>query len=124
MVARTRPGPGMLPKMLCACPKTRVEARMDMRHLWSDFSAEQLEEDNGVKAQSSVVIPASITLDSIDLDCDFTATSEEIEEYRNEQDHDKRINLVYQYQIAEKDLYPEDLQEILDDIKSAMDEYN
>lgn len=95
-----------------------------MRHLWSDFSAEQLEEDNGVKAQSSVVIPASITLDSIDLDCDFTATSEEIEEYRNEQDHDKRINLVYQYQIAEKDLYPEDLQEILDDIKSAMDEYN
>jgi hypothetical protein len=40
-------------------------------------------------------------------------TQEEIEEYRNEKDLDKRLELAYEYQISKDDLYPEDYNEIL-----------
>ena len=54
-------------------------------------------------------------------------TSEEIEEYRNEKDLDKRLELAYEYQISKDDLYPEDYDEILwarfETIQNIIDEH-
>ena len=47
-------------------------------------------------------------------------TPEEIQEYRNEMDHDKRIDLAYYYQISKEDLYEEDYHEIVDDMYKAL----
>ncbi len=47
-------------------------------------------------------------------------TLEEIEEYKNEKDFDKRLELAYEYQISKDDLYPEDYNEILRDQFMAM----
>lgn len=49
-------------------------------------------------------------------------TKEEIEEYRNEKDHYKRLELAYEYRISSEDLYPEDLKEILDDVYMSMEQ--
>lgn len=49
-------------------------------------------------------------------------TPEQIQEYKNEKDHDKRIDLAYGYLISSDDLYPEDLKEILADMNQALEE--
>jgi hypothetical protein len=50
------------------------------------------------------------------------STPKEIAEYKGEDDHDKRINLAYEYRIKSEDLYLEDLKEILDDMYTGMEE--
>lgn len=47
----------------------------------------------------------------------------EVEEYRNEQDLEKRLNLAYEYQIGKDDLYVEDYNQIIDDMYRAMEEF-
>jgi len=49
-------------------------------------------------------------------------TPEQISEYKNESDHDKRIELAYEYQISKADLCSEDYIEILDDMYKALNE--
>lgn len=84
-----------------------------------EFVVYQLEEDNGVKSQSSVNIPKDFTLD--DLDCDsHISTLEEIQEYRNEKSKDKRMELAYKYQIQYNNLYPEDLEDIILDVNDSL----
>jgi hypothetical protein len=49
-------------------------------------------------------------------------TEDEIREYREEMDHDKRLNLAYEYQISKEDLYEDDYREILEDMYRALEE--
>jgi len=55
-------------------------------------------------------------LSSFEVTQKTSATPEQIENYRSEQDHNKRIDMVYMYYIPWEHLYPDDLKEIQNDM--------
>lgn len=53
----------------------------------------------------------------------YEPTPEEIQWYRNEEDFDMRIQLAYEYNITQDDLYPEDFKYIMEDVEAGMMEF-
>lgn len=63
-------------------------------------------------------------LSSMDVSKAPDPTPEQILEYRNETDHDKRMDLAYGCLIKSEDLYPEDLDEIMKDYQESLEDHD
>jgi hypothetical protein len=67
------------------------------------------------------VINMKLTLDNYKIE--YTpATYDQLEEYRNEKDTDKRMSLCFELQVQKEDMLPGDYERVIENIQFAMEE--